>query len=133
MRYDRTTIRRTTTGAASALLAVALAACAGGPFVSVDPNPDKPFVLDGVANLTEIAKLTGPDAINDTAAVSVAGTDLGSMVNVGDKTFFFFGDTFGGRDPESIGGQGEFWRSNVAAWTTDADPSDGITFDDWVT
>lgn len=101
--------------------------------MSVDPNPDKPFVLGGVSNLTEIAQLTGPDAINDTAAVSVAGTDLGSMTNVGDKTFFFFGDTFGERDPASIGGQGGFWRSNVAAWSTDDDPSDGITFDDWVT
>lgn len=133
MHRDRTTIRRTAAVAASALLVMALAACAGGQSVSVDPNPNKPFVLDGVSNLTEIAQLTGPDAINDTAAVSVAGTDLGSMANVGDKTFFFFGDTFGERDPESIGGQGGFWRSNVAAWSTDDDPSDGITFDDWVT
>jgi len=132
MRRDRTTFRRMAAGT-SALLAIALAACASGTSVTVDPNPDKPFALAGVSDLTEIAQLTGPDAINDTASVSVAGTDLGSMTNVGDKTFFFFGDTFGERDPESIGGQGGFWRSNVAAWTTDADPSDGITFDDWVT
>ncbi|MDG9415094.1 hypothetical protein OLF88_11605, partial [Streptococcus pneumoniae] len=74
----------------------------------VDPDPDKPFVLDGVSGLTEIAQLTGPGAMNDTESVSVAGTDLGSMVNVGDKTFFFFGDKFGEREPGSIGGQGGF-------------------------
>lgn len=122
--------------AASAVIAVlALAGCsanAAGP-VAVQSDPHKPFVLEGVSGLTQIAQLTGPDAINDTATVSVAGTDLGSMTNIGDRTFFFFGDTFGERDPDSTGGQGDNWRSNVAAWTTDADPSDGITFDGWLT
>lgn len=132
MHHDNVLLRRTTATAASALLILGLAACAGGQSVKVDPNPDKPFVLDGVSNLNEIAQLTGPGAMNDTASVSVAGTDLGSMTNVGDRTFFFFGDTFGERDPDSIGGQGGFWRSNVAAWTTDDDPSDGISFDGWV-
>ncbi|HET6672552.1 MAG TPA: DUF4185 domain-containing protein, partial [Agromyces sp.] len=88
-------------------------------------------MLDGVRDLTEIAKLTGPDAINDTEAVGVAGTDLGSMVNLGDTTFFLFGDTFGERAADSYGGQGGMWRSNVSAWTTDDDPRDGITFDGW--
>ena len=124
--------RRRAAVAASVILAAALAGCSGGGPVSVDADQNKPFVLEGVSNLTEIAQLTGPDAMNDTAAVSVAGTDLGSMTNVGDRTFFFFGDTFGERDPESIGGQGGFWRSNVAAWTTDDDPSDGIDFEGWV-
>ena len=99
--------------------------------MNVDSNPDKPFLLTGVSNVKEIAKLTGPDAVNDTAAVGVAGTDLGWMMNLGDRTFFVFGDTFGERDPESFGGQGEFWRSNVAAWTTDDDPTDGISFEGW--
>lgn len=115
----------------AALSVLALAACSTGGIVTVDPNPDKPFVLSGVSRLKEIAKLTGPGAINDTETVGVAGTDLGSMVNIGDRTLFIFGDTFGERDPESFGGQGEFWRSNVAAWTTDDDPSDGITFEGW--
>ena len=81
--------------AVSVIVTLALAGCAGTETPEVDPNPDKPFVLEGVTGLTEIAQLTGPDAMNDTASVSVAGTDLGSMVNVGDKTFFLFGDTFG--------------------------------------
>lgn len=124
--------RRAIALAASAALVLALAGCTGGDAVSIDIDQDKPFVLTGVSGLTEIAQLTGPDAMNDTAAVSVAGTDLGSMTNVGDRTYFFFGDTFGERDPESIGGQGGFWRSNVAAWTTDNEPSDGIEFEGWV-
>jgi hypothetical protein len=103
---------RRTAFAASIIVAIGLAGCSGGGPVSVDTDPDKTFVLEGVSNLAEIAQLTGPDAMNDTAAVSVAGTDLGSMVNVGDKTFFL--------------------RSNVAAWTTDDDPSDGIDFEGWV-
>lgn len=100
---------------------------------STGTSADQPFVLTGVGNLTEIAQLTGPDAINDTEKVMVAGTDLGSMVNVGDSTYFLFGDTFGKRDPGLTGGGGEIWRSNAIAHSTDDDPSDGITFDGWVT
>lgn len=124
-------IRRATAGfiAASTLL---LASCSPPGPVPVDPDPGKPFVLSGVSGLKEVAQLTGPDAINDTVSVGVAGTDLGSMVNVGDRTFFFFGDTFGERDPASVGGQGGLWRSNASAWTTDDDPRDGITFGGWL-
>ena len=116
---------------ASAGLIAALGGCSSSGAPAVDAAAGKPFVLEGVSGLTEIAPLTGPGAINDTESVAVAGTDLGSMVNVGDRTYFFFGDTFGERDPESTGGQGGIWRSNVAAYTTDDDPSDGITFDGW--
>lgn len=125
--------RRLRVAATGSILAIAavLGGCSGGAAVTVDPNQDKPFVLTGVSGLKEIAQLTGPGAINDTETAAVAGTDLGSMVNVGDRTYFIFGDTFGERDPESIGGQGGNWRSNVSAWTTDSDPSDGITFDGW--
>ena len=132
MHRENRRIHRTVSIAASALAVLTVTACSTGGAVTIDADPDKPFRLSGVSNVTEIAQLTGPDAINDTASVSVAGTDLGSMVNVGERTLFLFGDTFGERDPESIGGQGEFWRSNVAAWSTDDDPSDGITFDGWV-
>lgn len=99
--------------------------------MTVDPDCDKPFLLAGVRDVTQVAKLTGPDSLNDTQSAGVAGTDLGSMVTVADRTYFLFGDTFGVRDPDSYGGQGDFWRSNVSAWTTDDDPSDGITFDGW--
>src|SRR5689334_20254245 len=109
-----TTRAKVTTGIAIAVAAAALAGCTSGGIPVVDHDQDKPFVLEGVENLTEIAKLTGPEAINDTESAAVAGTDLGSMVNVGDVTHFFFGDTFGERDPDSYGGQGGIWRSNVS-------------------
>lgn len=120
----------------AAVLAVSGCAAAGAPGdggapVRLDPDGDKPFVLTGVDDVVQIAQLTGPGAINDTASAGVAGTDLGSMTTIGDRTYFFFGDTFGDRDPDSYGGQGGFWRSNVSAWTTDDDPSDGIAFDGW--
>src|SRR5690606_23129073 len=93
---------------------------------------DKPFVVTGASDVTQIAQLTGQGAINDTESVAVAGTDLGSMVNVGERTYFVFGDTFGTRDEGMTGGGGGNWRSNAVAFTTDEDPSDGITFDGWV-
>lgn len=130
------TMIRRAAGRAAAIVtmvvtASALGGCASDDLPDVDPDQDKPFVLAGVSGLDEIAQLTGPGAINDTEKVAVAGTDLGSMTTIGDTTYFFFGDTFGERDPDSIGGQGGIWRSNVAAYTTDDDPTDGITFDGW--
>jgi hypothetical protein len=127
----RSGARRIAAVAASAVLIGSLAACSAATTPVVDDDQDKPFVLEGVSGLTEIAQLTGPDGMNDTAAAAVAGTDLGSMTNLGDRTYFFFGDTFGERDPDSTGGQGGIWRSNVSAWTTDHDPSDGVSFDGW--
>lgn len=127
----RTIMTLTTAGTA----ALALGACSatGGAATEVDMSTDRPFLLEGVSGLTQVAQLTGPGSeLNDTEAVAVAGTDLGSMVNLGDRTYFLFGDTFGTRDPDSTGGQGGNWRSNAVAWTTDDDPSDGITFDGWV-
>ncbi len=104
---------------------------AGGALEATAGGDD--FVLTGVSGVTQVAKLTGAGAVNDTDAVGVSGTDLGSMLTVGDRTYFFFGDTFADRNPEVDGAQGGFWRSNVVAWSTDEDPSDGVTFDGWVT
>lgn len=130
-------LRRLRVGAA-AVVVVLVAACSGSSdkggvdLSDTDTSPEQPFVLAGVGHLTQVAQLTGPDGMNDTAKVGVAGTDLGSMFSVADTTYFVFGDTFGERAPDAIGGQGENWRSNALAYTTDDDPSDGITFDGWI-
>jgi hypothetical protein len=122
--------------------AMAAAACSDDPdeqpvgvvdLSQADTSADQPFVLSGVSNLTEVAQLTGPDGMNDTESVMVAGTDLGSMLTIDDTTYFLFGDTFGEREPDAWGGGGSIWRSNAIAYTTDDDPSDGITFDGWIT
>lgn len=133
MSTSRSTRAARTVRSAAAVTGLAAATLVGCSPASpqLDADQHKAMVLEGVERLTEVAQLTGPRSINDTEAVAVAGTDLGSMANLGDRTYFFFGDTFGERDPESIGGQGGIWRSNVSAYTTDVDPSDGITFDGW--
>jgi hypothetical protein len=89
----------------------------------------KEFVLKGITDLQQVAQLTGADSTNKTDRYSVYGTDLGSMINAGDRTYFVFGDTFGERPPDMTGGGGSFWRSNTIAYTTDKNPADGITFD----
>jgi len=71
--------------------------------------------------------LTGPKpSVNNTwVRWKVYGTDLGSSFLFGDEMVIVFGDTFAQYNQD--------WRSNVAAITTDEDPSDGITFDRMIT
>jgi hypothetical protein len=83
----------------------------------------------GVQNFQIVSRLTGAASPNRTAAVGVGGTDLGHMVNHEGKTYFLFGGTFSGETP-FVGGD---WRKNAMAWSSDFNPSDGITFDGWVT
>lgn len=115
------------TSAGGLAVVAALSACSPG---ADPPSPaDQSFVLDGVSGLTQVAQLTGVDSVNATDQYGVYGTDLGSMINAGDTTYFLFGDTFGERAPDHVGAGGAYWRSNVLAHSTDTDPADGITFD----
>ena len=112
-----------------------LTGCTGGLSLSpaehpVDPNA--PLVLQGVVDVKQVAQLIGADSPNHTDRYAVAGTDLGSMFNIGDKTYFVFGDTFGYRKPGMTGGGGDDWRSNAMAVSSDQNPADGITFDRFI-
>lgn len=71
---------------------------------------------------------TGPD-------YEVFGTDLGFMWQMdGNRVGMFFGDTSGkGFVVNKNGGNGENWRSNVLAFSTDTDLSDGLKIDGMVT
>jgi hypothetical protein len=91
-------------------------------------SPDTPFVLSGVTAVEQLGAVTGPDSPGNTPQYAVDGTDLGSMFEFDGKTWFVFGDTFGEREGV-IGGGGSFWRSNTMGYTTDDDPSDGISLD----
>ncbi|WP_372635418.1 DUF4185 domain-containing protein [Cohnella sp.] len=107
-----------------------LASCSGGK----KPNPmleakNKEFVLKGVSDLTQVAQLTGAESPNKTDRFGVYGTDLGSMINAGERTYFVFGDTFGERPEGMTGGGGSLWRSNTLAYAADQEPSDGISFE----
>jgi len=121
---------------AALVLTLGLAGCMNAPTGIAPEQPvagNDNFLLTGVFNVQEVALITGPDSINKTDAYAVAGTDLGSMINVGDKTYYVFGDTFGYRAPGFTGGGGEDWRSNVLAVSTDRKPGDGITFERFIT
>lgn len=134
----------TSVAALVALTAAVLVACttpardvADRPATGMEALPvraDQPrgHVVTGISGLSQVAQVTGPDSPNATDTVAIAGTDLGSMFTVGDRTYFVFGDTFGERGPDAFGGGGTNWRSNALAWTTDDDPTDGITLDGWV-
>lgn len=116
------------------LLSLSFVGCVGGESQPprVRTAQEASFVLQDVTGLEELAQLTGLDSINKTDRFAVAGTDLGSMFNIDDKTYFVFGDTFGYRALGLIGGRGTDWRSNVMAVSSDDDPSDGITFDHFI-
>ncbi|MGG3505655.1 DUF4185 domain-containing protein [Paenibacillus lautus] len=121
----------------SALLAsllVLLCGCMSGSKVNPQlDGADKGFILTGITGLEQISQLTGERSPNRTDRYAVYGTDLGSMMNDGERTYFVFGDTFGERAPDQIGGGGSYWRSNTMAYTTDMEPADGITFENMVT
>ncbi|SFI29242.1 protein of unknown function [Paenibacillus sp. UNC496MF] len=117
------------TAAAAALLLVAAGCADGGKSNPMLDGAGKSFLLKGVSGVKQISQLTGAESPNKTERFGVYGTDLGSMFNVGDRTYFVFGDTFGERDPDQIGGGGSFWRSNTIGYTTDGDPADGIALD----
>ena len=88
-------------------------------------------LITGTRNFQIVRRLTGTagsNSINPTWQVGVGGTDLGHMVNHHGKTYFLFGDTFAAEGPG-----GSDWRNNVMAYSTDATPANGITFDGWIT
>lgn len=114
-------------------LSLGLPGCTSEPTTGREPAMTAPFILQGVANVTEVSQLTGPDSVNRTDRFQIAGTDLGSMFKADGKTWFVFGDTFGHRDEGMTGGGGTQWRSNVLGYSTDTEPADGITLDGFIT
>ncbi|REE69595.1 uncharacterized protein DUF4185 [Paenibacillus taihuensis] len=128
----RRTKAKSTFSAAAAVLLIVMAAagCTSGEKSNkVLDEGGKSFILKGITDLQQVSQITGADSPNKTDQYAVYGTDLGSMFNAGDKTYFVFGDTFGERAADQIGGGGSFWRSNTIGYTTDKDPSDGIKLD----
>jgi hypothetical protein len=88
---------------------------------------------------SRVATLTGAASINDTEArYDIKGTDLGIMwTDERGQILAAFGDTFGAKwagpdtaaaDPAVID-----WRSNTLARSSDRNPADGMSFNDFVT
>jgi hypothetical protein len=85
-------------------------------------TPHASPIASGDLPVEQIAQLTGNEGINDTFETwGVWGTDLGSSFMYKGEIVIVFGDTFGYNNSS--------WRSNVIAFSTDDDPTDGITFD----
>ncbi|MBF6214977.1 DUF4185 domain-containing protein [Nocardia puris] len=87
-----------------------------------------------VRNVREVSKQTGANSVNRTdKRWQVDGTDLGIMwESAPGEIAVAFGDTVGqGFHPP--GGMGGDWRSNVLAFSSDRDLSDGMTYDRMVT
>ncbi len=119
---------RLATFASLLVASVVLAGCSTTPSLMTNPA-DSPFILTGVTGVEPVGQVTGADAPGKTDQYAVHGTDLGSMFQYDGKTWFVFGDTFGERPAGMTGGGGSFWRSNTLGYTTDTDPTDGITLD----
>ncbi|WP_433209374.1 DUF4185 domain-containing protein [Nocardia sp. CA-107356] len=87
-----------------------------------------------ISAVTEVAKQTGANSVNRTdKRWQVDGTDLGIMwESAPGEIATAFGDTVG-RGFHPPGGMGMDWRSNVLAFSTDRDLSDGMTYDRMVT
>ncbi|MCC3375378.1 DUF4185 domain-containing protein [Cohnella sp. REN36] len=119
--------------AGAAALLLVLAGCSGAGTNPMLDAKGKTFLLKGVTDVREVGQITGAESPSQTDRYAVYGTDLGSMMNAGDRTYFVFGDTFGERSPDQIGGGGSYWRSNTIGYTNDADPSDGIRLDGMIT
>ncbi|MFD0365393.1 DUF4185 domain-containing protein [Nocardia sp. GCM10030253] len=87
-----------------------------------------------VGAVREVAKQTGANSVNRTdKRWQVDGTDLGIMwESAPGEIATVFGDTVG-RGFHPPGGMGTDWRSNVLAFSTDRDLSDGMTYDRMVT
>ena len=82
------------------------------------------------ATVTRIGAMTGPQAPGDMRKADVCGTDLGTIAELGGRLVFAFGDTFGWAG-KRCAPFGPNWRSNWLAYSSDADPSDGVVIDDW--
>jgi hypothetical protein len=91
------------------------------------------------AQASRAAVITGAGSINETEArYQIKGTDLGIMwTDERGQILAAFGDTFGGNWGGSSSGFGDpatnDWRSNTLARSSDRNPSDGMSFDNFVT
>ncbi len=87
---------------------------------------------DFTVTSTLVKALTGPNAPAEMQRYDICGTDLGTMAEIGGNIVLAFGDTFGWQG-DGCPKFGPNWRSNVIAFTTDKDPSDGVVIEDWLT
>lgn len=105
-------------------------------FQAAEPAPvAAPPAVPGLESVRVVEQITGPGSTNRTdMRWSVDGTDLGLIWETKPgEVAVVFGDTFGkGWEPIGGGTGDQDWRSNVLAYSTDRDLSDGLTLDTFV-
>jgi len=112
---------------------------AGGP---VPPEHSRLFAPQDIVprNVKRVARVTGasrsaeplPNPNRTDVVYNVGGTDLGIAWTMGNgRVGLFFGDTYGRSFKPGTGGPGDAgdWRSNVLAFSSDRNLSDGLTLD----
>ncbi|MGH3098585.1 MAG: DUF4185 domain-containing protein [Streptosporangiales bacterium] len=125
-------MRRTTRSCS--LLAVACIAGACAVTTAGAPASTSTWSVDHQATY-RIAHETGESSINHTGSRwNIYGTDLGHMFTYHGRTYMTFGDTFGPPAANPFFSKPHSdWRSNTMAYSSDRDPSDGLTFDGMIT
>lgn len=118
---------RTALAGVAAVAAMTLGGCSGGARIPAASTPAPKIA--SVSDVKRVGEITGADSPSRTDRYAAGYMDLGSMFEFDGKVWFTFGDTFGDRPEGATGGGGSFWRSNVMGYTSDSDPSDGITLD----
>ncbi len=95
-----------------------------------EPQQTKITYSATVESVEHLELVTGPNSANKTDEYAVGGCDLGFPIyNSKNNTMYLaFGDTF--MDAPSQSG---LWRSNVLAYSTDYDLTDGLSFDGFIT
>ena len=107
-----------------------------GNMACKDADREKTLCID---NVRMISRVTGDPLPGDTLLnpnntgpdFDVYGTDLGLMWHMdGNRVGMFFGDTSGeGFVVNKNGGNGSNWRSNVLAFSSDTELTDGLKID----
>lgn len=107
-----------------------------GNMACKDADSEKTLCID---NVRMISRVTGDPLPGDTLLnpnntgpdFDVYGTDLGLMWHMdGNRVGMFFGDTSGeGFVVNKNGGNGSNWRSNVLAFSSDTELTDGLKID----
>lgn len=115
----------------NALTAVALTGILCFSIAGCGENEQTKITYSNTVESVEwIQLVTGPNSANKTDEYAVGGCDLGFPIyNSKNNTMYLaFGDTF--MDAASQSG---LWRSNMLAYSTDFDLSDGLSFDGFIT
>lgn len=116
--------------------AVTVLSFAGASASRPEPGSPSGTVLKGVADIAQVAQLTGPGSMNETdTRWQIMGADLGHAFSMDNRLYLVFGDCYGaGFVPPPTPASDAFdRRGNTLAVVADRTPADGLTFERMIT